>query len=91
MARPPLDERLHHVRVPVGAGEVQRGVAVSILVVGIDSAREDGLDIIYLAVSVKGNGRGAPKMQYSSRLGSRNTGLGWVSSWKRVGSTLTSV
>ena len=64
MARPPLDERLHHVRVPVGAGEVQRGVAVSILVVGIDSAREDGLDIIYLAVSVTKKLKGAPKMSW---------------------------
>lgn len=50
MVRARLDERPDHVRVAVRAGLVQRRVPVSVLMIGVDATREDGLDVFQLAV-----------------------------------------
>lgn len=51
MTRPRLDERPDHVRMAVGAGLVQRSVAVSVLMVRVHAAGQDGLDVFQLTVS----------------------------------------
>lgn len=50
MARASLDQHPDYVRMPVGTGQVKRGVSVAVMVVRVHAAREDGLDIFNLAV-----------------------------------------
>lgn len=50
VARPRLDERPDHVRVSVRTRLVQRRVPVSVLMVRVNPASEDDLDVFQLAV-----------------------------------------
>lgn len=50
MSRTRLNERPDHVRVPVRAGLMQRRVSMSVLMIRVDAASKDDLDIFPFAV-----------------------------------------